>query len=339
MRPTTRAMTIFRGGGARVGAPKLAAYVLPFEKPVVELVARVRELRALVHTDAKLEHELKRLEEKTGRLAREIFATLTPWQKVQLSRHPNLPYTLDYVEHLFTDFQELHGDRRFGEDAAIVGGLARYRGRSVVIVGHQKGRSTKEKVARNFGQAQPEGNRKACRLYDLANRFGLPVFTFIDTPGAYPGIGAEERGQSEAIGACLAAMSRARVPIIATIIGEGGSGGALALGVANRVHVLEYGTYSVISPEGCASILWKDGSKADEAAMRMRMTAPDLLQLGVVERIIDEPAGGAHQDGKLAAANVDQALSTALHELLQMTPDELVEDRYRRFRAIGAYLA
>jgi acetyl-CoA carboxylase carboxyl transferase subunit alpha len=339
MRPTTRAMTIFRGGGARVGAPKLAAYVLPFEKPVVELVARVRELRALVHTDAKLEHELKRLEEKTGRLAREIFATLTPWQKVQLSRHPNRPYTLDYVEHLFTDFQELHGDRRFGEDAAIVGGLARYRGRSVVIVGHQKGRSTKEKVARNFGQAQPEGNRKACRLYDLANRFGLPVFTFIDTPGAYPGIGAEERGQSEAIGACLAAMSRARVPIIATIIGEGGSGGALALGVANRVHVLEYGTYSVISPEGCASILWKDGSKADEAAMRMRMTAPDLLQLGVVERIIDEPAGGAHQDGKLAAANVDQALSTALHELLQMTPDELVEDRYRRFRAIGAYLA
>ncbi len=332
-------LTIFSVADARVGAPKLAAYVLPFEKPVVELVTRVRELRALVHTDAKLEHELKRLEEKTGRLAREIFATLTPWQKVQLSRHPNRPYTLDYVEHLFTDFQELHGDRRFGEDAAIVGGLARYRGRSVVVVGHQKGRSTKEKVARNFGQAQPEGNRKACRLYDLANRFGLPVFTFIDTPGAYPGIGAEERGQSEAIGACLAAMSRARVPIIATIIGEGGSGGALALGVANRVHVLEYGTYSVISPEGCASILWKDGAKADEAAMRMRMTAPDLLQLGVVERIIDEPAGGAHQDGKLAASNVDHALSEALRELLQMTPDELVEDRYRRFRAIGAYLA
>ncbi|MDB4992778.1 MAG: Acetyl-coenzyme carboxyl transferase [Myxococcaceae bacterium] len=339
MNARDEALTIFSVAGARVQTLKLAAYVLPFEKPVVELVARVRELRALVHTDAKLEHELRRLEEKTGRLAREIFATLTPWQKVQLSRHPNRPYTLDYVEHLFTDFQELHGDRRFGEDAAIVGGLARYRGRSVVVVGHQKGRSTKEKVARNFGQAQPEGNRKACRLYELANRFGLPVFTFIDTPGAYPGIGAEERGQSEAIGACLAAMSRAKVPIIATIIGEGGSGGALALGVANRVHVLEYGTYSVISPEGCASILWKDGSKADEAAMRMRMTAPDLLQLGVVERIIDEPAGGAHQDGKLAASNVDHALAEALRELLQMTPDELVEDRYRRFRAIGAYLA
>jgi len=317
----------------------MAAYVLPFEKPVVELVSRVRELRALAQSDRHLEPELRRLEEKTGRLARELFATLTPWQKVQLSRHPNRPYTLDYVERIFTDFQELHGDRRFGDDAAVVGGLARYHGRSVVVVGHQKGRGTKDKVTRNFGQAHPEGNRKACRLYELADRFGLPVFTFIDTPGAYPGIGAEERGQSEAIGACLAAMARARVPILATIIGEGGSGGALALGVANRVHVLEYGTYSVISPEGCASILWKDGAKADEAALRMKMTAPDLLKLGVVDRVVEEPAGGAHQDAAAAAKQVDAALQGALRELLRLTPDELAQDRYKRFRAIGAFVA
>jgi len=317
----------------------MASYVLPFEKPVVELVARVRELRELAKADRALEPELRRLEDKAARVARELFADLDAWQKVQLSRHPNRPYTLDYVEHLFTDWQELHGDRRFGEDAAIVGGLAKYKGRSCVVVGHQKGRTTKEKVARNFGQAQPEGNRKACRLYELGDRFGLPIFTFIDTPGAYPGIGAEERGQSEAIGACLAAMSRARVPVIATIIGEGGSGGALALGVANKVLVLEYGTYSVISPEGCASILWKDGSKSDEAATRMKITAPDLLELGVVDRVVDEPAGGAHQDPRAAAKLVDAALTDALATLLQMTPDDLVEQRYKRFRAIGAYVA
>ncbi len=317
----------------------MAAYVLPFEKPVVELVSRVRELRALVESDQKLEHELRRLEEKTGRLARELFATLTPWQKVQLSRHPNRPYTLDYIELLVEDFQELHGDRRFGDDPAIVGGLGRYHGRSVVVVGHQKGRSTKEKVTRNFGQAHPEGNRKALRLYELADRFGLPVLTFVDTQGAYPGIGAEERGQSEAIGACIAAMARAKVPIIATIIGEGGSGGALALGVANRVHVMEYGTYSVISPEGCASILWKDGAKSDEAAARMKMTAPDLLNLGVVDNIIEEPAGGAHQDPEAAARLVDRAISESLRELLEMTPAELADDRYRRFRRMGAFVA
>ena len=317
----------------------MAAYVLPFEKPVVELVGRVRELRELAKADRALEPELRRLEEKASRVARELFADLSPWQKVQLSRHPNRPYTLDYVEHLFTDWQELHGDRRFGEDAAIVGGLAKFKGRSCVVVGHQKGRTTKEKVARNFGQAHPEGNRKACRLYELGDRFGLPIFTFIDTPGAYPGIGAEERGQSEAIGACLAAMARARVPIIATILGEGGSGGALALGVANKVLVLEYGTYSVISPEGCASILWKDGAKADEAALRMRMTAPDLLELGVVDRMVEEPAGGAHQDPKAAARMLDLSLTDALGELLQMTPEDLVEQRYRRFRGLGVFVA
>lgn len=316
----------------------MAAHVLPFEKPVVDLVTRVRELRALAEQDKKLEGELRRLEEKAGKLARELFADLSPWQKVQLCRHPNRPYTLDYIGYLFQDFVELHGDRRFGDDPAIVGGVARYHGRSVVVIGHQKGRTTKEKAHRNFGQANPEGNRKACRLYELADRFGMPIITFVDTSGAYPGIGAEERGQSEAIGACLAAMTRARVPIVTTIIGEGGSGGALALGVGNRVHVMEYGTYSVISPEGCASILWKDGTKADEAALRLRITAPELLRLKVVDKMIEEPAGGAHQDPEGAARLVDAAIRGALSELTQKTPNELVRDRYDRFRALGAFV-
>jgi acetyl-CoA carboxylase carboxyl transferase subunit alpha len=314
-----------------------ASFVLPFEKPVVDIVARVRELREMAESDRALEPELRRLEDRAAKLARELFAELTPWQKVQLSRHPNRPYTLDYIERVFEDFMELHGDRRFGDDAAVVAGLARFAGRSVVVVGHQKGRSTKEKVTRNFGQAHPEGCRKASRMYDLASRFGLPIFTFIDTAGAYPGIGAEERGQSEAIGACLSAMARARVPIVATIIGEGGSGGALALGLANRVIVLEYGSYSVISPEGCATILWKDASKADQAAARMRMTAPDLLKLGIVDRIVEEPAGGAHQDHDAAARLVKSALTEALREIEALGgSDAWVEDRYRRFRRMGA---
>jgi acetyl-CoA carboxylase carboxyl transferase subunit alpha len=315
----------------------VASHVLPFEKPIVDLVARVKELRSLAESDKRFEAELRRLEEKCGRLARELFADLSPWQKVQLSRHPNRPYTLDYVTHLFEDFLELHGDRVFADDASIVSGIAKYHGRSVVVVGHQKGRGAKENVKRNFGMPHPEGYRKARRMYELAARFGLPILTFIDTPGAYPGLGAEERGQSEAIGACLAAMARAPVPIIATILGEGGSGGALALGVANRVHVLEYGTYSVISPEGCASILWKDGSKADEAAARLRMTAPELLKLRIVDRVLEEPAGGAHQDPQAAAQSVDGAIRDALAELLERTPDELVRDRYERFRALGAF--
>ncbi len=317
----------------------MAAYVLPFEKPIVDLLGRLRELRVLAETDRALEPELKKLEEKTGRLAKELFANLSAWQKVQLSRHPNRPYTLDFVSRLVTDFHELHGDRSFSDDAAIVCGLGRFRGRSVVVVGHQKGRGAKENVKRNFGMPHPEGYRKALRMYELADRFGLPVLTFIDTPGAYPGIGAEERGQSEAIGACLAGMARARVPIIATIIGEGGSGGALALGVANRVLVMEYGTYSVITPEGCASILWRDGAKADVAAERMKMTAPDLLALRVVDRVIDEPAGGAHQDADAAARLVGNAIHDTLRALLRLTPDELAEDRYKRFRSLGAYVA
>jgi acetyl-CoA carboxylase carboxyl transferase subunit alpha len=318
---------------------RAASYVLPFEKPVVELVSRVRELRELARSDRALEPELRRLEDKASKLARELFAELTPWQKVQLSRHPNRPYMLDYVDRILSDFVELHGDRRFGDDPAIVAGLARFRGRSCVVVGHQKGRSTKDKITRNFGQANPEGYRKALRMYEMAGRFGLPILTFIDTAGAYPGIGAEERGQSEAIGVCLSAMARARVPIVATIIGEGGSGGALALGVANRVLVLEYGTYSVISPEGCASILWKDGSRADEAATRLKITAPDLLRLGVVDRIVDEPAGGAHQDHDAAAVLVDAALAEALRALESSSGEELMEDRYQRFRRMGAYVA
>jgi acetyl-CoA carboxylase carboxyl transferase subunit alpha len=317
----------------------LAAFVLPFEKPVVDLLSRVRELRELAEQDDSIKAELRRLEEKTGRVAKELFASLSPWQKVQLSRHPNRPYSLDYIERLITDFVEMHGDRRFGDDAAVVAGIGRFRGRSVVVVGHQKGRSTKEKVTRNFGQAHPEGNRKVLRMVELAERFGLPVLSFIDTPGAYPGIGAEERGQSEAIGACIAAMARAKVPIVATIIGEGGSGGALAMGVANRVLVMEYGTYSVISPEGCASILWKDGTKADTAAEAMKMTSADLLRLKVVDKVIDEPAGGAHQDPDEAARLVSSAIHVALRDLLRMTPDELADDRYKRFRALGAFLA
>ncbi|RYE86268.1 MAG: acetyl-CoA carboxylase carboxyltransferase subunit alpha, partial [Myxococcales bacterium] len=256
---------------------------------------------------------------------------------VQLSRHPQRPYTLDYVQHLITDWVELHGDRRFADDPAIVTGLGTFRGQSVAVVGHQKGRTTREKVHRNFGQPHPEGQRKAARVYELADRFRLPILTFIDTPGAYPGIGAEERGQSEAIGASLAAMSNAGVPIVGTIIGEGGSGGALALGVANRVLMLEFAWYSVISPEGCASILWKDGSRAPEAADRMRLTAPDLLSLGVVDQIVDEPPGGAHQDHALIAARLGDAIAASLASLSALGPDELRADRYRKFRAIGAF--
>jgi acetyl-CoA carboxylase carboxyl transferase subunit alpha len=317
----------------------MAAFVLPFEKPVVDLVDRVRELRELAASDQRFAGELKRLEEKAGKLAREIFADLSPMQKVMISRHPNRPYTLDYVQRLLGDWVELHGDRRFSDDASIVCGLGRYRGRSVVVVGHQKGRGTKENVKRNFGMPNPEGYRKAIRMYEMATRFGLPILTFIDTPGAYPGIGAEERGQSEAIGAALAAMSRAKVPVVATIIGEGGSGGALALGVANRVLVLEFGCYSVISPEGCAAILWKDGSRAAEAASRLRMTAPDLLELGVVDAVVEEPPGGAHQDHDEAARRLDRVLGEALASLDALGPEDLVEHRYRRFRRLGAVVA
>jgi acetyl-CoA carboxylase carboxyl transferase subunit alpha len=317
----------------------MAAHILAFERPVVELVSRVRELRDLASTDARWAPELERLEEKAAHLAREVFANLSPMQKVQLSRHPNRPYTLDYVSRLFSDFIELKGDRRFSDDASIVAGLGRFHGRSVAIVGHQKGRSTKENVSRNFGMPHPEGYRKAVRIYELADRFGLPVFTFIDTPGAFPGIGAEERGQSEAIAASLEVMSRLGVPVVTTVIGEGGSGGALALGVANRVLVLEFGYYSVITPEGCAAILWKSADHAAEAAARLKITAPNLLELGVADAIVDEPPGGAHQDHDAAARLVDRALLEHLTALSDLNPDELREDRYQRFRRLGAFVA
>jgi acetyl-CoA carboxylase carboxyl transferase subunit alpha len=317
----------------------MAAFVLPFEKPVVDLVERVRQLRELAASDSKFEPELKRLEEKAGRLARELFADLSPMQKVMISRHPNRPYTLDYVQRLFTDWIELHGDRRFADDASIVAGFARFHGRSVVVVGHQKGRGTKENLVRNFGMPRPEGYRKAIRMYELADRFRLPILTFIDTPGAYPGIDAEERGQSEAIGAALGAMAKVSVPIVATIIGEGGSGGALALGVANRVLVLEFGCYSVISPEGCAGILWKDGGRAADAAEQLKMTAPDLLRLGVVDAIVDEPAGGAHRDHDDAAKRLERMLYDTLSSLDAVSAGELAQDRYERFRKLGAVVA
>ena len=317
----------------------MAAHVLAFERPVVELVARVRELRDLASTDARWGPELERLEEKAAHLAREVFANLSPMQKVQLSRHPNRPYTLDYVSRLFSDFFEMKGDRRFSDDASIVAGIGRFHGRSVAVVGHQKGRSTKENVSRNFGMPHPEGYRKAVRIYELADRFGLPVFTFIDTPGAFPGIGAEERGQSEAIAASIEVMSKLGVPVVTTVIGEGGSGGALALGVANRVLVLEFGYYSVITPEGCAAILWKNADHAGEAAARLKITAPNLLELGVADAIVDEPPGGAHQDHDHAARFVDRALLEHLTALSDLNGDELREDRYQRFRRLGAFVA
>jgi acetyl-CoA carboxylase carboxyl transferase subunit alpha len=316
----------------------MASTTLPFERPVVELFERIRELQLAAATEPGLEGELSSLRRQAESVARELFATLSPMQKVQLSRHPNRPYTLDYAGRILEDWVELHGDRRFADDASIVAGLGRFDGRSVVVVGHQKGRGTKDNVKRNFGMPHPEGYRKAIRLFEMADRFDLPIVTFIDTPGAYPGLGAEERGQSEAIGASIAAMARARVPIVSVVIGEGGSGGALALGVANRVLVLELGCYSVISPEGCAAILWKDGARADEAAEQLKLTATDLLRLGVVDSIVEEPPGGAHQDLDGAADRLRLALRRAFAELAPLSPEALVEDRYVRFRKLGAFV-
>jgi len=311
--------------------------VLPFEKPVLGLLSRTAEVRALAEIDRRYLPELERLERETEKVVHELYAALTPMQRVQLSRHGNRPYTLDYVERLFTDWVELKGDRRFADDAAIVTGIGTFHARSVMVVGHQKGRSTKDNVRRNFGMAHPEGYRKATRMFELAGRFRLPILTFVDTPGAYCGIGAEERGQSEAIGACIAAMVRAPVPIVATITGEGGSGGALGLAVGNRVLVVEFGCYSPISPEGCASILWRDAALADEAARQLKLTAPDLLRFGIVEEIVPEPPGGAHQDYDLAAKLVGQAILRALESLEALGPRELVEQRYQRFRKLGQF--
>lgn len=308
---------------------------LEFEKPLVELEARIAALRAVATNDGSIERQLKRLEERAEKLQRDLYTDLSVWQKVQLSRHPDRPYFSDYLERLFEDFVELHGDRSFGDDAAIVAGFGRFGNRTVLAIGQQKGRNTKEKLHRNFGMAHPEGYRKACRLMELANRFGRPVLTFIDTPGAFPGVGAEERGQSEAIGRSLLVLSRLTVPVIATVIGEGGSGGALALGVANRVLMLEHATYSVITPEGCASILWRDGDRAAQAAEQLKLLAGDAHRLGLVDTVIEEPVGGAHRDVEDAVKRTGDVLRRELEELSQLDPAELVARRYAKFRAMG----
>ncbi|MEZ5313058.1 MAG: acetyl-CoA carboxylase carboxyltransferase subunit alpha [Thermoanaerobaculia bacterium] len=305
-----------------------------FEQPLVALRQRIEELEGYPPESGR-ERELDGLRKELTRKTREVFGGLSRWQKTLVARHPERPYTLDYVEYLTEEWVELHGDRAFGEDAAIVAGLARFRGRSVAIVGQQKGHGTKERITRNFGQPRPEGYRKALRVMELAERFGLPVLTFIDTAGAYPGLDAEERGQAEAIARNLLEMARLRVPIVVTVTGEGGSGGALALGVGDRVLILEYSTYSVISPEGCAAILWKDQDKKAQAAEAMRITAPDLIQLGVVDELVPEPVGGAHSDPETAARSVGDAIERALQQLEKLTVEQRLEARYKRFRALG----
>jgi acetyl-CoA carboxylase carboxyl transferase subunit alpha len=309
---------------------------LEFEQPIADLQAKIEELR-LVGSDNSLNitDEIARLQDKSKSLTESIFGNLSSWQIAQMARHPQRPYTLDYISQIFTDFEELHGDRHFADDAAIVGGIARLDGRPVMIIGHQKGRDVKEKVRRNFGMPKPEGYRKACRLMQMAERFNMPLLTFIDTPGAYPGIDAEERGQSEAIAWNLQIMARLKTPIIATVIGEGGSGGALAIGVCDRLMMLQYSTYSVISPEGCASILWKKSEKAADAAEAMGITAERLKELKLVDNLIAEPLGGAHRKPEEMAARVKAQLLVELEELEKLPADELLERRYDRLMAFG----
>jgi acetyl-CoA carboxylase carboxyl transferase subunit alpha len=314
------------------------SYPLDFERPLIELEKKIDELKALSASGSvDFSSEISKLEKKARKLQTEIFSDLSRWQVVQMSRHSARPYFLDYVQHLFTDFFEMAGDRHFGEDPSIVGGFARFEGRPVMLIGHQKGRNTKENMARNFGMPRPEGYRKARRLMELAERFEKPILTFVDTPGAYPGIGAEERGQAEAIATNLEVMSRLKVPILSTVIGEGGSGGALAIGVGNRVLMMENSIYSVISPEGCASILFRDATKADKAADSLKLTAKDLLEKKVVDEVVTEPPGGAHRDHAKAADNLGKALRRHLAELTRLSPEELVKDRYQKFRAMGAF--
>ena len=311
---------------------------LDFEKSLAELEEKIEKLRFVQDDPAvDISNEIARLEGRSQSMVKDLYAKLTPWQIAQVARHPQRPYTLDYVEHIFTDFEELHGDRAFADDKAIVGGLARFNGQSCVVIGHQKGRDTKEKIARNFGMPRPEGYRKAMRLMKLAEKFGLPVFTFVDTPGAYPGIGAEERGQSEAIGHSLYLMAELKVPVIATIIGEGGSGGALAIAVGDQVLMLQYSTYSVISPEGCASILWKSADKAAEAAETMGITAARLKTLGLIDKVVNEPVGGAHRNHPAMAQSLKRALTEALRQVDGLTPAELVARRMDKLMGYGRF--
>lgn len=311
---------------------------LDFEQPIAELEGKIEELRFVQDDSAvDISDEISRLQKKSQTLTRDIYAKLTPWQVALVARHPQRPYTLDYVAMAFTDFEELHGDRSFADDLSIVGGLARFNDQTVMVIGHQKGRDTREKILRNFGMPRPEGYRKALRMMRLAEKFGIPVVTFIDTPGAYPGIGAEERGQSEAIGHNLYVMAELKVPIVCTVIGEGGSGGALAIAVGDQLNMLQYSTYSVISPEGCASILWKSASKAPEAAETLGITAPRLKSLGLIDRVINEPVGGTHRDPAAAAQSVKKAIAEALKQLADKSPDELVEQRFERLMGYGKF--
>jgi len=311
---------------------------LDFEQSIADLEAKIEELRFVQDDSAvDISEEISRLEGKSVQLTKDIYAKLTPWQIAQVARHPQRPYSLDYFSRVFTDFEELHGDRAFADDHAIVGGLARFNGQPVMVIGHQKGRDTKEKIFRNFGMPRPEGYRKALRLMKLAEKFGLPVMTFVDTPGAYPGIDAEERGQSEAIGRNLYVMAELKVPVIVTIIGEGGSGGALAIAVGDTVQMLQYSTYSVISPEGCASILWKSASRAADAAETMGITAQRLKTLGLVDKIVSEPLGGAHRDHAAMAQNLKKALQDALKQLSGLSVQELLAARHERLMSYGRY--
>jgi acetyl-CoA carboxylase carboxyl transferase subunit alpha len=309
---------------------------LEFEKPILELETRIAELRAS-ENEAATRDEATKLEDRLRRLQQRVYGSLSAWQRAQIARHPKRPHALDLYKLLLDDFVELHGDRVFGDDLAIVGGLAVFEGEPVVVVGHQKGRDTRENIARNFGMPNPEGYRKALRLMQLADKFSKPIVTFIDTPGAYPGLGAEERGQAEAIARNLREMAALRTPVVAVVTGEGGSGGALAIGVANRVLMLEHAIYSVISPEGCAAILWGDGAKAPEAAQLMRITAPDLQKAGVIDAVIPEPLGGAHRSWEDTAANLRTALREHLGQLRSLSGDALVQDRYEKFRRIGVF--
>lgn len=311
---------------------------LDFEQPIAELEAKIEELRYVQSESAvDITDEIDLLSKKSHQLTKDIYSDLTPWQVTKISRHPERPYTLDYVNALFTDFVEMHGDRHFADDQSIVGGLARFNGQPCMVLGHQKGRDTKERALRNFGMSKPEGYRKALRLMKTAEKFKLPVFTFVDTPGAYPGIDAEERGQSEAIGRNIFEMAQLEVPIITTIIGEGGSGGALAISVADQILMLQYSVYSVISPEGCASILWKTGEKAEMAAEALGITAHRLKALGVIDKIVTEPVGGAHRNHEQMAAFLKRALSDALRQVVDLKPKELLETRYQRLQSYGRY--
>jgi acetyl-CoA carboxylase carboxyl transferase subunit alpha len=313
-------------------------FVLDFERPLIALESKIAELKEL-SGGARIDftEEIQKLERKAKRLQAEIFSDLSPWQIVQLARHPNRPYTLDYVKRLFTDFFEIEGDRRFAADRAIVGGFARFEGESVVILGHQKGRGTKENMIRNFGMPRPEGYRKARRLFDLADRFRKPLIIFIDTPGAYPGIGAEERGQAEAIAVNLEVMASLGVPSISVVIGEGASGGALGIGVTSRILMLQYAWYNVISPESCSSILYRDATQGKKSAEALKLTARDLSGFGITDEVIPEPAGGAHRDPDAIAKNVGDAIRRHLADLKKLTPEQLVTDRYKKFRAMGVF--